>query len=90
MQHGLSPYRPRPGDRASIAAASPGSTGVTGACVKRGVGVGEAALTAGLTTIGIPAEIAAAAAITHRLVTSYLPPVFGFFTSRWLTEHDYL
>ena len=58
--------------------------------VPGGVGVGEAALTAGLTTVGVPAEIAAAAAITHRLVTSYLPPVFGFFASRWLTEHEYL
>jgi len=58
--------------------------------VPGGVGVGEAALTAGLTAIGIPAEIAAAAAITHRLVTSYLPPVVGFFSSRWLTEHEYL
>ena len=55
-----------------------------------GVGVGEAALTAGLTAVGVPAQVAAAAAITHRLVTSYLPPVFGFFASRWLTEHEYL
>ena len=55
-----------------------------------GVGVGEAALTAGLTAVGVPAQVAAAAAITHRLATSYLPPVFGFFASRWLTEHEYL
>jgi glycosyltransferase 2 family protein len=58
--------------------------------VPGGVGVGEAALTAGLTTVGVPAEIAAAAAITHRMVTSYIPPIFGFFASRWLTEHEYL
>jgi uncharacterized membrane protein YbhN (UPF0104 family) len=58
--------------------------------VPGGVGVGEAALTAGLTTVGVPAEVAAAAAITHRMVTSYIPPVFGFFASRWLTEHEYL
>jgi uncharacterized protein (TIRG00374 family) len=58
--------------------------------VPGGVGVGETALTGGLTAVGVPAEVAATAAITHRLVTSYLPPIFGFFASRWLTEREYL
>ncbi len=31
-----------------------------------------------------------AAALTHRMVSSYIPPAIGFFASNWLTEHDYL
>lgn len=58
--------------------------------VPGGIGVGEAALTAGLIAVGIPEEVAIAAAITHRIVTAYLPPVFGWWSSRWLTERDYL
>ena len=58
--------------------------------VPGGVGVSEAALTAGLTAVGVPPDQAIAAAITHRIVTSYLPPAFGYFASKWLTERDYL
>jgi uncharacterized membrane protein YbhN (UPF0104 family) len=58
--------------------------------VPGGIGVGEAALTAGLIAVGIPEEVAVAAAITHRMCTAYLPPVFGWWASRWLTERDYL
>jgi uncharacterized membrane protein YbhN (UPF0104 family)/tRNA A-37 threonylcarbamoyl transferase component Bud32 len=58
--------------------------------VPGGIGVGEAALTAGLTVVGVPESTAFAAALTHRLVTVYLPPVYGFFATRWLTDRDYL
>ena len=58
--------------------------------VPGGVGVAEAALTAGLTAVGVPEEAAVAAALTHRIVTAYLPPVFGWWASRWLAERDYL
>ncbi len=58
--------------------------------VPGGIGVGEAALTAGLSLVGVPESTAFAAALTHRMVTTYLPPVYGFFTTRWLTERDYL
>jgi uncharacterized membrane protein YbhN (UPF0104 family) len=58
--------------------------------VPGGIGVGEAALTAGLIAVGIPEQVAVAAAITHRVVTAYLPPVFGWWASRWLTQRDYL
>lgn len=58
--------------------------------VPGGVGVGEAALTAGLIAVGVPEPVAFPAALTHRMVTSYLPPVFGWWTSRWLAERDYL
>ena len=58
--------------------------------VPGGIGVGEAALTAGLTAVGVPEGPAVAAAITHRMVTSYLPPIYGWYTTRWLTQRDYL
>ena len=58
--------------------------------VPGGIGIGETALTAGLVAVGIPSEAALAAAITHRMVTSYIPPVFGWWASRWLTSRDYL
>jgi uncharacterized membrane protein YbhN (UPF0104 family) len=58
--------------------------------VPGGIGVGEAALSAGLIAMGMPESAALAAAVTHRMVTNYLPPIYGWFTSRWLTEHDYL
>lgn len=58
--------------------------------VPGGIGVGEAALAAGLTAVGVPPEIALATAITHRMGTSYLPPVFGWWASRWLAARGYL
>ena len=58
--------------------------------VPGGIGVGEAALAAGLGAMGMPEAPALAAAVTHRMVTTYLPPVYGWYTSRWLTANDYL
>jgi len=58
--------------------------------VPGGVGVGEAALTAGLVAVGVPEGPAVAAAISHRMVTNYIPPVYGWYASRWLTDRDYL
>ena len=58
--------------------------------VPGGIGVAEAALAAGLVLVGIPEDAAFAAAITHRIVTAYIPPVFGAYTTRWLTDRDYL
>jgi glycosyltransferase 2 family protein len=54
--------------------------------VPGGVGVAEAMLTGLLTAVGLPSEQAFAIAITYRVVTSYLPPVLGFFSMRYLTE----
>jgi uncharacterized protein (TIRG00374 family) len=58
--------------------------------VPGGVGVSEAALTAGLIAIGIPESTAFAAAITTRLCTFYLPPIWGYFAMRWLRDNQYL
>jgi uncharacterized protein (TIRG00374 family) len=55
-----------------------------------GIGVSEAALTAGLVAIGIPESTAFAAAITTRLCTFYLPPIWGYFAMRWLRQNQYL
>mgnify|MGYP001818427948 FL=1 len=47
--------------------------------VPGGVGVSEAGLTAGLTAVGVPSEIAVSAVIVYRLVSYYLPPIWGDF-----------
>ena len=55
-----------------------------------GVGVQEAGMTAGLTAVGVPSDIAVSAVIVYRLVSYYLPPIWGYVCLRWLTRHDYL
>ena len=55
-----------------------------------GIGVAEGALTAGLTAAGVPSSAAVTAAVTHRLVTFYLPPIWGWFALRWLTRRGYV
>ena len=55
-----------------------------------GVGVTEAALTAGLVAIGVPEATAFATAITTRVCTFYLPPVWGYVAMRWLRRNQYL
>jgi uncharacterized membrane protein YbhN (UPF0104 family)/membrane-associated phospholipid phosphatase len=57
--------------------------------VPGGIGVTEAALTGLLTAFGIPATPALAAVITFRAVTFAIPPIFGFFTLRWLRAKGY-
>ena len=49
-----------------------------------GLGVAEAGLVAGLTAAGVPTDVAVAAALTHRLLTFWLPPVPGWFAIRAL------
>jgi uncharacterized membrane protein YbhN (UPF0104 family) len=58
--------------------------------VPGGIGVTEAALTAGLVAAGVPQAVALSAVLIYRMITYYLPPVWGFFTMRWLRNHDYL
>jgi len=58
--------------------------------VPGGIGVSEAALTAGFIAIGVPESVAFAAALTCRLVTFYLPPIFGAFAFRWLRREGFL
>jgi uncharacterized protein (TIRG00374 family) len=58
--------------------------------VPGGVGVAEAALTAGLIAIGIPDGTAASTAIAYRLATFYLPPLWGGFAMRWMKSQSHL
>jgi uncharacterized membrane protein YbhN (UPF0104 family) len=55
--------------------------------VPGGIGVVEAALTAGLTAVGVEQAAAFGAAIAFRAVTFYLPPLWGWVAMRRL-QHD--
>jgi uncharacterized membrane protein YbhN (UPF0104 family) len=55
-----------------------------------GIGVSEAGLTAGLVAAGMSEPAALCAALLHRVMTAYLPPVAGFFAMRSLREQRYL
>ncbi len=55
-----------------------------------GVGVTEALLTAGLTAVGIDESAAFAIAVTYRVLSAYLPPVWGWFSLQWLERNEYL
>jgi uncharacterized membrane protein YbhN (UPF0104 family)/tRNA A-37 threonylcarbamoyl transferase component Bud32 len=58
--------------------------------VPGGMGVAEAAYTAGLVALGVPSAPAMSTAIAFRMVTYYLPPVWGAMAMRWLRQHSYL
>ncbi|NUU19704.1 flippase-like domain-containing protein [Cellulomonas humilata] len=57
--------------------------------VPGGMGVAEVGFTVGLQAVGVPSEIAVSTAITFRLVTFYLPPVWGAAAMRWLRRNEY-
>ena len=48
--------------------------------VPGGVGVAEAAVTAGLVACGVDGSATFAIAITYRLCTNYLPPIWGYLS----------
>jgi len=58
--------------------------------VPGGIGVAEASFVVGLTAFGVPDTVALAVALTHRLFTTYLPPIAGFFTMKRLEGRGYL
>ena len=55
-----------------------------------GIGPAEAAIAAGLIAMGVDESTAFAVAITQRLCTFYLPPIWGYFSLRWLARHGYV
>ena len=55
-----------------------------------GMGVVEAGLILGLTAAGVSEADATAAVFIQRLFTSYLPPIWGWFTLVWMRGRDYL
>jgi uncharacterized membrane protein YbhN (UPF0104 family) len=58
--------------------------------VPGGMGVVEAGLVAGLTAAGLDQSTALAATFTHRMLTAYLPPIWGWFSRAWLRKHEYV
>jgi len=58
--------------------------------VPGGMGVSEAGLTLGLTSAGLPSEIAFAAALAYRFASFYLPPIWGYFCYDWLVKRRFL
>jgi uncharacterized membrane protein YbhN (UPF0104 family)/tRNA A-37 threonylcarbamoyl transferase component Bud32 len=58
--------------------------------VPGGVGAQEAALTAGMVAVGVDESTAFAIAITHRICTYFLPPIWGWFSLRWLQRAGYV
>jgi len=58
--------------------------------VPGGIGVWETLLSTGLVAAGVSEVDALAIAITWRVVTFYLPPIWGAYAMRWLAHHGYL
>jgi uncharacterized protein (TIRG00374 family) len=58
--------------------------------VPGGIGVTEAALTAGYIAIGVDSASAMSAALCYRIVTFYIPPCFGYFAMRSLRRQQML
>ena len=58
--------------------------------VPGGVGVTEAALTAGFVAVGVPEDVAFSAALCYRICTFYLPPIWGYLSMSSLQREGYL
>ncbi len=58
--------------------------------VPGGIGIAEAGITMGLVAFGVPESTALAVAITNRLISTYLPPVAGYFMLKRLERNGYL
>ncbi len=58
--------------------------------VPGGVGVAEAGYTVGLQAIGVPSSVAISTALAFRLVTFYLPPIWGGPAMAWLRRREYV
>ena len=57
---------------------------------RSGIGAAEAALSGGLVAIGVPQATAFAIALTDRLCTFYLPPIWGYFSLQWLRRKGHV
>jgi uncharacterized membrane protein YbhN (UPF0104 family) len=55
-----------------------------------GAGVAEAVIAIGLVAFGVPETIAFAAAVVYRVLTAYLPPIYGWFAMGWLRDNAYV
>src|SRR6185437_8116559 len=55
-----------------------------------GIGAAEASISAALIALGVGESTAFAIAITQRLCTFYLPPIWGYASLRWLARKGYV
>ncbi len=82
------------GAEASLAELLVVNTGVTllGGLVPvpGGIGVSEAGLIAGLVAVGVDEPTALGATVTHRMITYYLPPIWGWASLRWLGRRGFV
>jgi glycosyltransferase 2 family protein len=58
--------------------------------VPGGIGAAEASLSAGLIAVGVDESTAFAIAITQRLCTFYLPPIWGYLSLQWLNRKGFV
>jgi len=58
--------------------------------VPGGIGVVEATLALGMMAIGIDSSVAVSIAIAFRVITFYLPPLWGAPALAWLRRRDYV
>jgi uncharacterized membrane protein YbhN (UPF0104 family) len=58
--------------------------------VPGGMGVMEGTIITGLLAAGVPQEQAVPATFSYRLITAYLPPLWGYPAIIWLRKHGYL
>ncbi|MGW5237845.1 lysylphosphatidylglycerol synthase transmembrane domain-containing protein [Monashia sp. NPDC004114] len=58
--------------------------------VPGGMGVMEGAIITGLMAAGVPEAQAVPATFAYRLITAYLPPVWGYPAIFWLRKREYL
>jgi glycosyltransferase 2 family protein len=58
--------------------------------VPGGIGAAEASLSAGLIAVGVDESTSLAIALTQRLCTFYLPPIWGYVSLHWLTRKGYV
>jgi uncharacterized membrane protein YbhN (UPF0104 family)/tRNA A-37 threonylcarbamoyl transferase component Bud32 len=58
--------------------------------VPGGIGAAEASLSAGLIAMGVDESTSFAIAVTQRLCTFYLPPIWGYASLRWLGRKGYV
>jgi uncharacterized protein (TIRG00374 family) len=58
--------------------------------VPGGVGLWEGTAVAVLVAGGVDSTTATVAVLTHRMLTYYLPPLYGYVGFGWLKNHDYL
>ncbi len=58
--------------------------------VPGGIGVFEAGMTFGLVRAGMPDDVAFATALLFRMVTFYIPPLWGVAAFRWLEKNKHL